>query len=95
MTSRVITWAGRLALFAVAFLAPGIGFAIRSAQTGNAKLAIDGLGWGLLAAALAATAFALTFRVSGTGRLGRGAAFAVALLLMWAIALALSNRFYA
>ena len=91
MKSRVIAWAGRLALFTAAFLAPGIGVAIRSAQTGNAKLAIDGIGWGLLAAAFAAIAFALTFQVSGLGRLGRGSAFAVAVLLMWATVLALSN----
>lgn len=88
MKSPVIAWVVRLALFAAAFVAPGVGFAIRSAQTGNAELAIDGLGWGVLAAVVAVVAFALTFRVSGVGRLGRGVAFLVAILVMWAAVVA-------
>ena len=86
-----MAWTMRLGLVAAAFLAPGVGFSIRAAQTGNAKLAIDGLVWGVLAAAVAAVLFALSFRVSGVGRLGRGAAFVTAILLMWATLLALST----
>ncbi len=93
MRSRVIAWAGRLALFVAAFLAPGVGHSIRVAQTRNAETAIDGLWWGFLAAVLAAVVFALTFRVSGVGRLGRGAAFLVATLVMWAAVLAVLTWF--
>ena len=95
MKSRVIAWAMRLALFAAAFVAPGVGYAIRSAQTGNAETAVDGLVWGFLAAAITAVLFALTFRVSGVGRLGRVAAFLVAILLMWASVLAVLTRLHA
>ncbi len=88
MKSRVITWGMRIALVVAAFFAPAVGYFIRVSQTGNAELAIDGIGWGMLAAPFAAIVFALTFPARGVGRLGRGAAFVVAIILLWAAVLA-------
>lgn len=83
MESRAPAWTVRLALLAGAVVAPGVVFAIRSGQTGNAKLAIDSLGWGVLATVVLMVLFALTFRTTPTGRLGYFGLGTVVVILAW------------
>lgn len=83
----MVLWAARLALFAAALLAPAIGFWLRVQVTGNAEAAVDGLLWGLLGAVGALVGFAVTFRVSVLGRLGRFAAGLIGVLSIWAAGL--------
>lgn len=84
-------WCVRIGLFVVALLAPAIGYWIRALQTGNAEFAIDGLGWGLIGAVAALILFAISFRTTAIGRLGRLAVAAVSVLAVWSSFLGIAN----
>jgi len=84
-------WLARAALLAAAAIGPVLLFALRSARTGNAEQAIDGLGWGLLVTLAALLGFAASFRTSTLGRFGRFAVGLVAVLVIWLLAVGAVN----
>lgn len=77
----------RLALLLAAFFAPGLLYAARASQTGNAKTAIDGLIWGLLASVIALIAFAISFQTSPVARLMRFAGGLIGVVAAWSVVL--------
>ncbi|MDP2115870.1 MAG: hypothetical protein Q8J71_00535 [Brevundimonas sp.] len=92
MRAGLITWVLRAVLLATAFLGPVLVFATwPTSQPGNAEQATPGLGWGLLITLAALIAFALSFRTSPLGRLGRFAVGVVTVVLAWVGTLWLAN----
>ena len=63
-------WIVRFALLLTALMAPGLTFWFRSARTGNAEQAIDGVWPGFVITIILLAGFSLTFRTTPTGRLG-------------------------
>jgi hypothetical protein len=77
----------RTALLLGAFSAPGVGYWVRSSQTGNAETAVDGLLWGAVVTIIALVGFAASFPLSAAGRLGRFAGGLIAVLIAWGLTL--------
>jgi len=77
----------RGALLLAAFFAPGLVYAARAGQTGNAETAIDGLMWGLLASVIALFGFAISFQTSPLAQLMRFAGGLVAVVAAWSAVL--------
>ncbi len=81
----------RLALLVTAFLAPALTFGVRSAATGNAEQAIDGVWPGFVIAIILLVGFSLTFRTTPTGRLGFLGLGTVIVVLAWIAVFGLAN----
>lgn len=76
-------WVLRSVLFVVAVVAPAVGYTVRLDQTGNGKLALDGVGWGLTGTIVALALFTVSVRTTVRGRLAWLAAATVAVLAVW------------
>jgi hypothetical protein len=76
-------WVLRSVLFVVAVVAPAVGYAVRLGQSENGKIALDGLGWGLIGTIVALALFTVSVRTTMRGRLSWLAAATVALLAVW------------
>ena len=87
MASRSLLRVSRLVLFAIAVSAPLAGYWLESLETGNAKLAIDGLGQDAPISLLAAAAFPFTYQSKGMAWAGRFAGFCLAVIAVWAAGL--------
>ena len=88
----LITWVVRVGLLATAVFGPALVFAAWPAsQPGNVEQAIPGLGWGLLVTLAALIGFALSFRTSPLGRLGRFAVGVVGVAAVWLAFAAAAN----
>lgn len=86
-----VVWLGRLALLVTAFLAPALTYGVRSAGTGNAEQAIDGLWLGFAIAIVLLVGFSLTFRTTPVQRLGYLGLGATVVVLGWIGTLWIAN----
>ncbi len=79
----LVRLAARALLLAGAFFGPGIAYTVRLEQTGDGKIAVDGLVWGLLGTVIALMAFALTFKATARRQLGYFSGVLVTVLFGW------------
>ncbi len=86
----------RLTLYLAGSAAPLIGYVIATDRAGgNAESGVVGLLWGLPGAVIAAILFSLTFRASGTARLGYAAVAFFAAPIAWGLFGLIQSWFHA